>query len=225
MNMDFTFIIAQSFEQLWMQFITWLPIFLIASFVFVVGLAVASILGRLVERLIDALKVDGTIEKMGVKPYFDRAGMKVDVGRLIGQLVFWFLALAFLLASSDILGLMAVSEALRELLAYIPNVIVAALILLVTVLVANFLHRMTRVAADGGNLEASPFVAAIVKWSVLVFGFLAALDQLQIAQNVIQVMMTGLVAMLAIAGGLAFGLGGKDMAGDLLKTAKKELEK
>lgn len=222
--MDFTLIILSSLEQMWVQFALWLPNFLAAAVVFAVGLAAASALGRLVEQLIDALKVDMVIEKMGAKPYFDRAGLKIDAGRLIGQLVFWFLTLAFLLAASDILGLRAVSESLRGLLAYVPNVIVAALILLATVLLANFLYRITRATATGAKLEAAPFVASIAKWSVLLFGLMAALSQLRIAQDIIHTMVTGLVAMLAIAGGLAFGLGGKGLAEDLLGRFKREFE-
>jgi hypothetical protein len=222
--MDLAFIILDSLEQLWAHFMFWLPSFLASVIVFVLGLAVASALGRLVERLIDALKVDAVIEKMGAKPYFDRAGVKIDSGRLVGQLTFWFLTLAFLLAATDILGLFAVSESLRALLGYIPNVIVAALILLAAVLLANFLSRVTRATAAGAKLEAAPFVAAIVRWSVFLFGLFAALAQLRIAEDIINIMMTGLVAMLAIAGGLAFGLGGRVLAEDLLGRLRREVE-
>jgi hypothetical protein len=222
--MDFTNVLLSSFEQLWGQFVTWVPNFLAALVVFVLGLSASSVLGRLVEQLLDALKVDAVLEKMGAKPYFDRAGLKIDSGRFVGQLVFWFLALAFLLAAADILGLRAVSETLRVLLAYVPNVIVAALILLASVLLANFLYRVTRAAAAGARLEAAPFVASVVKWSVFLFGLLIALNQLRIAQNIINILVTGLVAMLAIAGGLAFGLGGRQVAEDLLGKLRRELE-
>lgn len=222
--MDLVTILRISFEQLWYQFILWVPTFLVALIVFVLGLSVSSVLGRLVEKLIDALRVDAVIEKMGAKPYFDRAGIKIDAGRLIGQLVFWFLVLAFILAASDILGLLAVSDALRGLLAYIPNVIVAALILLAAVLLANFLYRVTRAAATGARLEAASFVASVVKWAVFLFGLIVALAQLRIAQDIIHTLVEGLVAMLAIAGGLAFGLGGRTIAEDLLGRLKREIE-
>ncbi len=222
--MDFTTVLFSSLEQLWQQFISWVPNFLAALIVFVLGLSASSILSRLVEQFIDTLKVDLVIEKMGAKPYFDRAGVKIDSGRFVGQLIFWFFALAFLLAASDILGLRAVSETLRTLLSYVPNVIVAALLLLATVLLANFLYRLTRAAAAGARLEAAPFVAAVVKWAVLLFGFLVALNQLGIAQNIINILVTGLVAMLAIAGGLAFGLGGRQIAEELLGKLRREIE-
>lgn len=222
--MDFTTVLLGSFQQLWGQFVSWVPDFLAAIVVFVLGLSASSVLGRLVEQLVDALKVDAVIEKMGAKPYFDRAGLRIDSGRFVGQLVFWFLALAFLLAASDILGLRAVSETLRMLLRYVPNVIVAALILLAAVLLANFLYRVTRAAAAGARLEAAPFVASVVKWAVFLFGFLIALNQLGIAQNIINILVTGFVAMLAIAGGLAFGLGGRQVAEELLGKLRREIE-
>jgi small-conductance mechanosensitive channel len=222
--MDITNVLLTSFEQLVLQFVGWFPNFLAALIVFVLGLSASSILARLVENLIDLLKVDAVIEKMGARPYFDRAGIRLDSGRFIGQLVFWFLALAFLLAASDILGLRGVTETIRNLLGYIPNVIVAALILLASVLLANFLYRVTRATASGAKLEAAPFVASVVKWAVLVFGILVAMDQLGIAENVVNTLLTGFVAMVAIAGGLAFGLGGKQIAEELLGKLRKEIE-
>lgn len=224
MGMDLTIILYSSFEKLWLSFIAWGPNFIAALVVFVLGLSASSVFGRLIEQFMDAMKVDSVIEKMGAKPYFDRAGLRIDSGRLIGQLVFWFLALAFLLAATDILGLQQVSNALRSLLGFVPNVIVAALVILAAVLLSNFLSRVVRSAATGAKLEASSFVAAIVKWAVLLFGLLAALNQLQIAQNIINIFVTGIVAMLAIAGGLAFGLGGRQFAEDLLAKLKKEME-
>ena len=206
-----------------MQMMLWLPQFLAAVIVFLLGLLIATVLGKLVEQLVDALKADAVIERMGTKAYFDRAGVKLDIGHFIGKLVFWFLVLAFLLASSDILRLTAVSDALRGLLEYIPNVIVAALILLATVLLANFLHRVTKSAATGAKLESASFVALIVRWAVFVFGFMAAVSQLGVAQDIINIAMSGMVAMLALAGGLAFGLGGKGFAEEVLERLKKEL--
>jgi hypothetical protein len=109
-------------------------------------------------------------------------------------------------------------------LGYVPNVIVAAIILLSSVVLANFLQKVVRSTAAGGKLEAANMAAAIAKWAVFLFGLFAALNQLQVAQNIISIVVTGLVAMLAIAGGLAFGLGGKDYAADLLDKFRREFE-
>lgn len=224
MPIPWTDILLSSFNSLWQSFLGWGPNFIAALIVFVVGLAVATGIGRLVENIIDALKIDNLIERMGARPFFDRAGVRLDSGRFVGQLVQWFFVLVFLLAATDILGLLAVSDAIRQLLAYVPNVIVAAIIVLAAVVLANFLQRVVQAAAGGANLKAANLAGAVVKWAVFIFGLLAALSQLQVASNIINILVTGFVAMLAIAGGLAFGLGGKDYAGDLLDKLRKEIE-
>jgi len=224
MPISWTDILLASFNSLWQSFVSWGPNFLAALIVFILGLAVASGIGRLIENIIDALKIDAIIERMGARPFFDRAGLRIDSGRFLGQLIMWFFVLVFLLASTDILGLTAVSTALRQLLGYVPNVIVAAIIVLAAVVLANFLQRLTQAAAGGANLKAANLAGAVVKWSVFVFGFLAALSQLQVAPNIVNILVTGFVAMLAIAGGLAFGLGGKEYAADLLNKLRKEIE-
>lgn len=224
MSISWTDILFSSFNSLWQSFVSWGPNFLAALIVFILGLAVASGIGRLVENVVDALKIDTLIERMGARPFFDRAGLRIDSGRFLGQLVMWFFVLVFLLASTDILGLSSVSLALRQLLGYVPNVIVAAIIVLAAVVLANFLQRLTQAAAGGANLKAANLAGAIVKWSVFVFGFLAALAQLQVASSIVNILVTGFVAMLAISGGLAFGLGGKEYAAELLEKLRKEIE-
>lgn len=219
-----TDVLQSSFTFLWQGFLSFLPNFLAALILFILGLAVASAVGKLIENIIDALKIDLLIEKMGAKPYFDRAGLRMDSGRFLGELAKWFLVLAFLLAATDILNLTAVSSAIRDLLRYVPNVIVAAVIVLAAVVLANFLHRMVQVAAHGASLKAANLAAAVVKWAVFIFGLLAAISQLGVAQNIINIVVTGLVAMLALAGGVAFGLGGKDYAAELLDKFRREIE-
>lgn len=219
-----TEVLASSFNLLWQGLIAFLPTFLVALIVFVIGVVIAGGLARLVESLIDALKIDVLIERLGAKPFFDRAGLRIDSGRFLGELVKWFVVLAFLLAATDILGLLAVSGAVRDLLGYIPNVIVAAVIVLAAVVLAQFLGKLVQASAAGGNLRAANLAGAVVKWSVFIFGLLAALSQLGVAQNIINIVVTGAIAMIALAGGLAFGLGGKDYASDLLERFRREVE-
>jgi len=110
---------------------------------------------------------------------------------------------------------------LRSVVFYIPNVIVAALILLVAAWAAGVTQKIILAGASVTNIKAANLSANIAKWSIMVFGLLAALTQLGVASSLIQTIVTGFVAMLAIAGGLAFGLGGKDMAADILAKFRK----
>ena len=132
--------------------------------------------------------------------------------------------IAFLLAASDSLGLYALSGFLANVLNYLPNVIAAVLIMLVAVVVAAFLRRTVVASVMGAKLAAPHFLGALAWWTVVIFGFLTALSQLNIGSAIIQTLVTGFIAMLALAGGLAFGLGGKDYAHHLLDKLKDRTE-
>ena len=124
----------------------------------------------------------------------------------------------------DVLGLSQVTEFLRSVvLTYIPQVIVAALILLVAAVLADVVYRIVGGAARAAHLPSAGFLGGIAKWAIWVFAILAALFQLGIAGVFIQTLFTAFVGMVAIAGGLAFGLGGKEAAGRFLDKLRAEI--
>ncbi len=206
------------------EVLIFIPVILVALLVLIIGLIIAKGLGRLVEQVVSLTKIDSWLAKTGARTFFDRAGMRLDVGKFLGELVKWVTILAFLMASADILRLSAVTDAISGLLAYLPNVIVASVILLLTVVFGGFVQKAVRGAISGASLQAANFVSAVVKWAVFIFGFLVSLQQLNIATDVINIVLIGLVSMFAIAGGLAFGLGGRDYAHDLLERFRSEVE-
>ena len=211
-------------QNLWGNVLAFLPELLGAIVVFIVGLIVATGLGALVERIVALFKLDSLLRSIGLEPYFERAGMKLNSARFFGLVVFWFFVIAFLLAASDILRFQAFSAFLQDVLLYIPNIIIAALIMVVTVVAAAFLRNLVRASVLGARLHAANFLGALTWWSIIVFGFLAAISQLGIATDIIQTLITGLIAMVAIAGGIAFGLGGKEYAAHLLDRFRKQVE-
>ena len=211
----------QSFQVLWGGFINFLPKLIGALIIFLIGWAIAIGLQRLIEQIVKILKIDALLERLGIGKGLEKAGFKLHVGRWLGLLVKWFLIIVFLMAATDILGLAEVTTFLRSVVFYIPNVIVAALILLVAAWAAGVTQKIILAGASVTNIKAANLSANIAKWSIMVFGLLAALTQLGVASSLIQTIVTGFVAMLAIAGGLAFGLGGKDMAADILAKFRK----
>ena len=148
----------------------------------------------------------------------------MNSGKFFGSLVYWFFVIVFVLAAADTVGLRGLSQFLGEVVAYIPNIIVAALIMLVTALVASALRTAVSSSVMSAKLHASKFLGTLVWWAVVVFGFISALIQLGIAPMLLNTLITGLVAMLALAGGIAFGLGGKDYAAYLLNKLKERVE-
>ncbi|MFA6407722.1 MAG: hypothetical protein WCV80_03395 [Candidatus Paceibacterota bacterium] len=221
---DWTSVIMTSLQSLWGGSIAVLANVLGALIVLLIGLIVAGGLGALVERVVGLVKLDKALSSLGLKEYFERAGLSINSGKFFGKIVYWFLVVVFLLAATDILGFYSLSNFLRDTLMYIPNVIVAVLIMLSSVVIANFLRKLVRASVKSARLHAANFLSTLTWWSVIIFGFFTTLTQLGIAVVIIQSLVTGFVAMLAIAGGIAFGLGGKDQASSLLSKLKEHVE-
>lgn len=221
---DFASVIVDPLQNVWNIVAAFFPRLIAALAVLVIGLIVASGLGALVEKIFDAIKLDKFLRQLGIEPYFQRAGLRLHASRFLGQLVFWFFIIAFLLAFTDILGLTGLSIFLQSVLAYIPNVIVAVLIMLATVVVGGFFRRLVNASVKSSDLPSAHFLGTLVWWVVVVFGFLATLSQLNVAAVVVNSLITGLIAMLALAGGLAFGLGGRDYAAHLIEKLRDKTE-
>lgn len=216
-------VIVASLQNLWALVVEFLPSLLGAIVVLIVGLIVAAGLERLVERLVFYLRVDALLEKLGVGAYLQRANLQLNAGHFMGRIVYWFMIVAFLLAASDILNFTALSGFLQDVLLYIPNVLIAALILLAAVVVANFLKGLVLASVLGAKLHAAKFLGTAAWWVVMVFGLLTAAAQLNIAVAIINTVITGLIAMLALAGGLAFGLGGRESAARWIAKLESEV--
>ncbi|MBI3627259.1 MAG: hypothetical protein HY220_00705 [Candidatus Sungbacteria bacterium] len=215
--------IVSSLYNTWASVISFIPMFLIALIVFLIGWIVAVAIGKLVEEVVKSLKIDSVLEKLEVHKGLDRAGIKLDSGAFLGGLVQWFLVAVFLLAAVNILNLNEVSGFLRDVLLYIPRVAVAVLILVIAALVAETVEKIVRASVESAGLKGG-LVGAVTRWAIWIFALIAALQQLGVASALLETLLTGLVGMIALAGGLAFGLGGKDVAADILSKARREIQ-
>ncbi len=217
-------VLNNSFQELWLGVVLFVPKLIIALVIFIIGWVVAVALGKVVEQIVKALKVDLALKSVGAEEPLQRAGMKLNSGAFLGGLIRWFVILVFVLASIDVFGLTQVTEFLRGVvLVYIPQVIVAALILVAAALLADVAERVVVGAAKAAHLPSSGLLGGVTKWSIWVFAILTALYQLGIAGPFVQTLFTAFVAMLALAGGLAFGLGGKDHASRFLDRLKSDI--
>lgn len=217
-------VLRASIQELWITVANFLPSLLGALAVFIIGLIVASVLERVVERIIFYVRADMILKKLGVESVLERAHIKLDSGHFIGKIVYWFFVIAFLLASSDILGFFTLSAFLRDVLNYVPQVMVAMLILLAALLLANFLKGLVRASVMSANLHGAKGLGTLTWWVVMIFGLLTSLVQLGVAVSIINTLITGLIAMISLAGGLAFGLGGKEHAAKWLQRIENEVE-
>ena len=140
----------------------------------------------------------------------------------VSALAQYYLSKGHKVSGSDLVA-SEITDFLKRVLLYIPNIFVAILILIVAALVAEFLGKFIRASMEAGRLSAARFIGSVAKWSVWVFALFAALLQLGVAPSLINIIITGFVAMIAIGGGLAFGLGGKDSAKEVLDKIKKDI--
>src|SRR3989344_2316129 len=206
-------VLVKSFQDLWVGVVNFLPNIVVAVIIFLAGWVVGSILGRVVAHVVAALKVDTALRHAGVETVLHRAGFRLDSGRFLGALVEWFVIVAFLIASFDVLGLYQVNAFLQQVvLLYLPQVIVAVLILLVAGVVAEASERVVMGTAKAAGVRSASFLGHITRWAIWVFALLTALYQLGVAAPFVQTLFTGIVIAVSVAVGVAFGLGGQGAA-------------
>jgi len=224
--MDITWFdsIARAFDNAWLLVAQFIPSLIAAIVVLLVGILVASLLRVAVERVIHAIKLDVFLRKLGVETFTKRGNMKLDSGVFLGAIVFWFFILVSVLAASDILGLWGLSLFIGQVLLYIPNIVIAIVIVLASILVGHFVRGLIQNSVKGAKLHASSFLGTLAWWVSVVFGCLAALLQLGVGEQIIQTIIIGVIAMLSLAGGIAFGIGGKDYAAHLIQKLRERVE-
>lgn len=219
-----------SFQQALGSVIGFVPQLLVALILFIIGLFIAYSIGHLVEQIVKALRVDQALQKLEVERVIERAGWKLNSGAFLGGIVRWFLIVVFLLAAVDTLQLSAVSEFLKNVLLFLPNVFVAALILVIAMLVASAAERLARGAVEALGYRGA-IAGVVVRWAIWIFAIVSALDQLNIkfAEDLPRTIITQILLGINIAAGLtiglAFGLGGKDAAADFIAKIRGELKK
>jgi len=218
--------VVDSLQNLWYQILAFLPNIIAALIFLILGWLIAMFLAQIVQRILVAIKIDQLANRLGMDQLSQRAGRKLSLSGLGGWLVKWFFLIATFIAAADILGLTQVSVFLyNSVFPYFGNVLVAMAILLIGIMAANFLSGLVHAALSAGELHSAGALAAVTRWAIVIFAILAALVQLNVAKDFITELFMGFVAMLAIAGGLAFGLGGKDHAKRVLDSIEHDLSK
>ena len=193
--------------------------------VLIVGWIIASLLARGVEALLHAVRFNDLARRSGFADFVQKMGVNDDASGVIASVVKWFVRLITLVVAFDTLGLPAVSGVLQQLLLWLPNLIVALVVLVLGGLAANALSQLVRGATAGAGFSNPEVLATVTKATVWGFAVVVALTQLGIATTLINTLVIGLVGALSLATGLAFGLGGRDRAAQLLDTMARKAER
>jgi hypothetical protein len=215
-------ILGQALVDSTMTLVSFLPNVIIAVIVFALGWGFGSILGRAVSHVINVLRIDKALHKAGFDTLSEKAGVRISLSGFFGGIIKWLVIVAFTIASAEILGLTQVTQLLRDILVYIPNVIIAAIVLVIAVLVADFVARIIEHSVRATGIGGHYVIARVAKWAIIVIGgVFPALTQLKIAQGLVEVLFTGFVFAVSLALGLAFGLGGRDAAARAIEKVKE----
>ena len=218
-------VFSRSLQGIWFGVASFVPDLVIAVVIFAIGWVLASLVEKLVETVFRSLKIDNGLRAAGVEETIKRAGYNLNSGRFVGTLVRWFVIVVFLVAAFDALGLTQVNEFLATVvLGYLPRVIVSVLILMVAVIVGGVMQKLVVGSARAAHISSANFLGSVTKWAIWIFAVLTALFQLGIAAAFLQTLFTAVVAAFALALGLAFGLGGKETAAEILSKARHEIQ-
>ena len=195
-------------------FLNAVPLVIGALLIIVIGWIVAGLLARITTAVLRRVGADRLFAEHSGRVYGNRT-QDIKPSVVAGELVKWLIRLVFLVAAANVLGLTQVSELLNDVLLWIPNLIVAAIILLVAPLLARFVRGAIEVGAGEMGFTNAPLLGRIAEIAIGAFAVIIAINQIGIAANLVNTLFIGLVAALALAFGLAFGLGGRDVAAQL----------
>jgi hypothetical protein len=185
--------------------------------ILVVGWIIAGLIAGGVAALLRAVKFNELANRAGITGFVQRMGLRTDAAGFLGDLVRWFVRLITLVVAFDALGLPAVSEVLQQFLLWLPNLVVALVILVIAGLAANALASLVRGSTAQAGFANPNLLATIARVAVWSFGIVVAVNQIGIAETLVNTLFMGLVGALAIALGLAFGLGGRETAAEIVQ--------
>ncbi len=200
-----------------------MPNLVVAILIVIIGWAIGALIGRVISQIVKSLKIDEALRKAGVEEFLNHGGINLNAGDFLGGLVKWFIMLVFLIGALDVVHLTEVNLFLRNILGYIPNVIVAVLILIAASIIGEVLRKIVVSSAMAAGVRSAGFLGSVTKWAIWIFAILVALSQLGIAAVLVHTLFTGFVVAFSLALGLSFGLGGQEMAARALDKMSKEM--
>lgn len=212
--------------NLWKGFISFIPTLLAAIIVFVIGWLIAAAIGKLVSRVLNAIKLNQLFERANWREALEAAEIRINISDFIGDIIKWILVIVFLSVAVEILGLVQFAALLGKLINWLPNLVIAVAIFVVAVIVADILDRILRASIKKIGVKYAVLLGAIIRWAIYIFALVAILQQFEIEvadwiANILTIAFAGVV----IAGAIAFGLGGKDAAARLIEDLREKISK
>jgi hypothetical protein len=197
------------------NFLGFLPALVGAILILVLGWIVAGLLATLVERVLKTIGFERAAQSTGISGFIQRSGSSWTASAIVAEIVKWFVRLIAIQAAASILGLDQISQIINAILLWLPNLVVAIAIIVIGALIARFVSGLVRGSTSQMGFTNPDLLASVAYYAILVFAVIAAVDQLGIAETVVNTLFIGLVATVVLAAGLAFGLGGQQTAAQI----------
>lgn len=216
-------ITSKALSNFWVSFINFIPNFIVAVIVFLIGWIIAAIIGKIISQILFRLQFNRLFEKASWREALEKAEIKVNPAEFIGAIFKWILVIIILLITVEILGLTQFQVLLNQMVAWIPNLLVAIVIFVVAVIVADLLDKIVVASVKRIGIEYVGILGLIIRWAIYIFAGLAILVQLGVATALINTLIISFFGTFALAFGLAFGLGGKDTAAKLIEDLRRKI--
>ena len=204
------------------SFITFIPNLVGGLIILLVSLIVAAIVYRVIFGALKVIQLEKLLARYGIVEF---EGHDVEWSEILAELARWAVILVFLVPTLQVWKLDAVNTVLNRVILYIPNVIVAVILAMVGLMMAKLGYRLAHGASQNMGKNLSHTVGLIAQWSIMIFVAFLVLHQLGVAPELLRILFAGVVAMFAVAGGLAFGLGGQSTAKNILEMVWEKFKK
>jgi len=209
--------------RFWETFLNFIPNLILAIIIFIIGWIIAVIIGKIISQILLRLQFNRLFEKASWREALEKAEIKLNPAEFIGAIFKWVLVIVVLSIAAQILQLRQFVDLLNGLIAWLPNLIVSIIIFIVAVIVADILDKLVVASVKRIGVEYVGILGLIVRWAIYIFAGLAILDQLEVSQTLINTLIVSFFGMLALAFGLAFGLGGKDAAAKIIEDIRRKI--
>ena len=217
--------LSNAANEFWTSVGDYLPKILGALVLLIIALIVAKVLQALVERVLKTVGVEKLMKQKQVQKTLKTAEVNINLVDVAGRITFWVVLIIFGLAISDVLDLTAMSDVIREIINYLPNVLAAVIVLTVTVAGGRLVRDVVAASLSRMRVDFAHSVATFAYYVLLVFGTIMAIDQLGFATTLLTANLTIIVAGVVFALALAFGLGGRDTAGKVVEELYNNYKK
>jgi hypothetical protein len=217
MENDFVCIAAKPFQVIWSRLIAKAPSFAAAFLLILAGLFFARVVRTLAEQVLQKARVDDAIQKVGVSEVLARLGLGKSLTYILGFLIYWFILFAFFVQAANAVNMIIVSELLERFMMFLPSVLAALLILFGGLMFGRFLSQVVSSAAAANDIRGGQSLSKAANAVIVVFSALLAMEQIGIQMLLIQSSIQIILASFGLAFALAFGLGGREIAAEILR--------